>query len=269
MIRWDGYSIYHSGTFKVEKRLSNDITFNANYTWSKSIDDASDVGTTFSETNIPQDVRNVRAEKALSSFDHRHRFVFSYSWRFPFRRAGRLFQDWTITGLGSFQSGAPFTVNLPTDNANIGAGPAQRPDLVGDPNRNAPHTAEQWFNTSAFQMPAQFTFGNSARNVVLSDGKSTVDFSLTKDTVIKESTRLQFRAEVFNIFNHTNFADAPGRIAFTPTFGRYTSADPPRQMQLALKLLFLMNCATIDYELGGRLNTARFNGDTEEFLKFW
>jgi hypothetical protein len=238
MIRWDGYSIYHSGTFKVEKRLSNSLSVNANYTWSKSIDDASDVGTTFSETNIPQDVRNVRAEKALSSFDHRHRFVFSYSYRLPFRRAGKLFQDWTITGLGSYQSGAPFTVNLPTDNANIGAGPSQRPDLVGDPNRNAPHSAEQWFNTSAFRMPAQFTFGNSARNVVLADDKTTVDFSLTKDTVIKESKRLQFRAEVFNIFNHTNFGDVPGRIAFTSTFGRYTSADAPRQMQLALKLLF-------------------------------
>ena len=84
MIRWDGYSIYHSGTFKIEKRLSRGLTLNANYTWSKSIDDASDVGTTFAETNIPQDVRNVRAEKALSSFDHRHRLVFSYSYQLPF-----------------------------------------------------------------------------------------------------------------------------------------------------------------------------------------
>src|SRR6516164_1730442 len=97
MIRWDGYSIYHAGTFKIEKRLSRGLTFDANYTWSKSIDDASDVGTTFSETNIPQDVRNVRAERALSSFDHRHRLVFSYSYQLPFERGGRLLKDWTIT----------------------------------------------------------------------------------------------------------------------------------------------------------------------------
>jgi hypothetical protein len=84
MIRCDGYSLYHSGTFKIEKRMSSRLTLNANYTWSKSIDDASDVASTFSETNIPQDVRNVRAEKALSSFDHRHRFVFSYSWQIRF-----------------------------------------------------------------------------------------------------------------------------------------------------------------------------------------
>jgi hypothetical protein len=238
MIRWDGYSIYHSGTFKVEKRLRRGLTFNANYTWSKSIDDASDVGTTFSETNIPQDVRNVRAEKALSSFDHRHRFVFSYSWQLPLRHPGKLTQGWSITGLGSFQSGAPFTVILPTDNANIGAGPAQRPNLIADPNANAPHSADQWFNTAAFRMPAPFSFGTAGRNVVFAAGEKNVDFSLIKDTVLKESRRLQFRAEVFNILNHTNFADVPGRTAFTPTFGRYTAAENPRQVQLALKLLF-------------------------------
>jgi hypothetical protein len=127
---------------------------------------------------------------------------------------------------------------LPADNANIGTGPAQRPDLIGDPNRNAPHTPEQWFNTAAFQMPAPFTFGTAGRNVVFGAGESNVDFSLTKETAVKESTKLQFRCEVFNVLNHTNFADAPGRTAFTPTFGRYTSAENPRQIQFALKLLF-------------------------------
>jgi hypothetical protein len=238
MIRWDGYSIYHSGTFKVEKRLSRGLSFNANYTWSKSIDDSSDAGTTFAETNIPQDVRNVRAERALSSFDHRHRFVLSYSYQLPLGNRRRILQGWTITGLGSIQSGAPFTVILPTDNANIGVGPAQRPDLIGDPNNNAPHIAEQWFNTAAFQMPAPFTFGSSGRNVVFAAGESNFDFSLIKETALKENTRLQFRCEAFNLFNHTNFADVPGRIAFTPAFGRYTSAENPRQIQFALKLLF-------------------------------
>jgi hypothetical protein len=238
MIRWDGYSIYHSGTFKVEKRMNRGLTFNANYTWSKSIDDASDVGSTFAETNIPQDVRNVRAERALSSFDHRHRFVFSYSYELPLGNQHKMLQGWTITGLGSFQSGAPFTVILPNDNANIGAGPAQRPNLIGNPNQNAPHTAEQWFDTSVFQMPAPFTYGTSGRNVAFAAGSSVVDFSLTKEITLKDTTRLQFRSEVFNLLNHTNFADVPGRIAFTSGFGQYTSAENPRQVQLALKLLF-------------------------------
>ena len=246
-IRWDGWSIYHSGTFRLEKRISRGISFNTNYTWSKSMDDASDVGSTFSETNIPQNVYDVAAEKALSSFDHRHRFVFSFSYALPAGAghayhpqgvAGALLAGWTVTGLGTAQSAAPFTVILPTDNANIGAGPAQRPNLIGDPNANAPHTAQQWFNTSAFQMPAQFTFGNAGRNVVYGANEINMDFSLIKDTALSERTRLEFRAELFNLFNHTNFADVPGRTAFTATFGRYTSAENPRQIQFALKLLF-------------------------------
>jgi hypothetical protein len=83
-IRWDEWSIYHSGTFRVAKRLSRGLSINASYTWSKSIDDASDVGSTFSETNIPQNVSDVPAERAVSSVDHRHRFVFLYSYALPF-----------------------------------------------------------------------------------------------------------------------------------------------------------------------------------------
>jgi hypothetical protein len=239
-IRWDGYSIYHSGTMKVEKRLSGGFSLNANYTLSKSIDDASDVGSTFAETNVPQDVRDVRAERALSSFDHRHRFVFSYSYKLPSVRgwAGGFLNDWTMTGLGSFQSGAPFTVILPVDNANIGTGPAQRPNLVGNPNEIAHRTASQWFNTAAFQMPAPFTFGTAGRNVVTAAGESNVDVALMKESRPLDFVRVQFRAEFFNVFNHTNFADIPGRTAFTAGFGQYTSAQNSRQIQLALKLLF-------------------------------
>ena len=245
-IRWDGWSIYHSGTVKLERRLARGLSVNASYTWSKSIDDASDVGSTFAETNIPQDVRNVRAEKALSSFDHRHRLVFSFSYALPFsdRPGGlshigyKLTKGWTVAALGSAQSGAPFTVTIPTDNANIGAGPSQRPNLRGDPNANAPRTAERWFDTSAFSMPSQFRFGNAGRNIVFGDNEVNMDLGLHKDTAITDRTRIQFRAEIFNLFNRTNFADVPGRIAFTPAFGRYSSALNSRQAQLALKLLF-------------------------------
>jgi hypothetical protein len=219
-----------------------------NYTWSKSIDDASDVGSTFAEANIPQDVYNVRHEHALSSFDHRHRFVFSYSYALPFQKSGalgHLVNGWALTGLGSAQSGAPFNVVLGTDNANIGAGPSQRANVSGDPNTNAPHIAQQWFNTSVFSMPAAFTFGNAGRNIVFGDNEVNVDMSLQKETRINERFRLQFRAEMYNIFNHTNFADSPGRVLSfdqkgkpVGTFGRYTSALNPRLAQFALKLLF-------------------------------
>jgi hypothetical protein len=109
---------------------------------------------------------------------------------------------------------------------------------VGDPNANAPRTAERWFDTSAFAMPPQFTFGSAGRNIVFGDNEVNVDVGLHKDTPVGDRARIQFRAEIFNVFNRTNFADVPGRIAFTPAFGRYSSALNSRQAQFALKLLF-------------------------------
>jgi hypothetical protein len=145
---------------------------------------------------------------------------------------------WTISGIGSFQTGAPITINLPNDNANIGAGPAQRPNLIADPNLSSGRTAQRWFNTAAFQMPAPFTFGNAGRNIVYEAGEASVDFSVVKITPIRETIRSEFRVEIFNLPNHTNFVGAPGRIFNTANFGRLSNAGPSRQMQLALKLMF-------------------------------
>ncbi|MEQ1947521.1 MAG: TonB-dependent receptor [Bryobacteraceae bacterium] len=229
VIHWGGYSAYHALNLKLERRLKAGIGVNANYTWSKATDVASSPGATFSETNFPQDVYNRRAEYALSSFDHRHRLATSFTWQLP--------MGFALQGLATMQTGAPFTVNLPTDNANIGAGPAQRPDVLRDPNTGA-KTPDRWFDTSAFVMPKQFSFGNAGRNIVFGDGLVNLDISAQKIFRIREQVSLQLRGEVFNVLNNTNFADAPGRIAFTSGFGRYFSAENPRQVQIALKLLF-------------------------------
>lgn len=241
-IRWDGWSTYHALTLKAEKHLSRGISFFANYTWSKSIDDASDPGGTSFENNLPQDVRDLNAERGLSSFDHRHRFVSSYIYELPFGKQAngwreRAFSGWQVGGIVTLQSGAPFTVNLGVDRANIGAGPAQRPNLLRDPNLSSGRTPERWFDTSAFSLPDAFTFGSAGRNLVFAPGYSDVDFSIQKTTSLTESVRLKFRAEAFNLFNHPNF-DVPNRIAFTPNFGRIFSADASRQIQLGLKVEF-------------------------------
>ena len=128
-------------------------------------------------------------------------------------------------------------MNLPNDHANIGAGPAQRPDVLRNPNL-ANRTPDRWFDTSAFTMPAPFQFGNAGRNIVTGAGLVNVDLSAQKQVRIRDKATLQIRAEFFNALNHTNFADAPGRIAFTPSFGRYFAAENPRQVQLGLKLAF-------------------------------
>jgi len=137
----------------------------------------------------------------------------------------------------TLQSGAPFTVNLGTDRANIGSGPAQRPDVTCDPNVAGAQTSQEWFNTSCFALPAPFTFGNAPRNSVLASGYADIDAGLQKDVALPNGSRLQLRFEIFNLLNHVNF-DVPNRTAFTPNFGRIFSALPARQMQLGVKILF-------------------------------
>ena len=239
-IRWDGYSIFHALTVKVEQRLARGLTFSANYMLSKAIDDASDPGATTNETNLPQDVRNVATERAPASFDHRHRFVGNITYAFPSVAGGgvasALWSGWRVNGIVTMQSGAPFTVNLGSDRANIGSGPAQRPDAICDPNVGAPHTAAQWFNTNCFALPTEFTFGNAGRNSVLAPGYADVDLAVGKDVRLPGGTRLELRWEVFNVFNRANF-DVPNRIFGTANFGRIFSAGPARQMQFGAKLL--------------------------------
>ncbi|MCM3905986.1 MAG: carboxypeptidase-like regulatory domain-containing protein [Pyrinomonadaceae bacterium] len=247
-LRWDGYSSYHAVTFRIEKRLSNGFSVNANYTLSKSIDDASDPGGTTNEANLPQDVRNRDAERALSSFDHKHRFIATGFYELPFGSSKRflnrsgllsaLVGGWKLSGIATLQSGAPLTVNDQTDRANIGQGPAQRPNCMRDPNLPSnQRTPDRYFDTAAFQ-PASFgTFGNCGRNIVIGPGLVNFDMAAVKLVSFSESKSLEFRAEVFNVTNTPSF-DTPNRFAFTQNFGKIFSAGPSRQIQFALKLAF-------------------------------
>jgi hypothetical protein len=144
--------------------------------------------------------------------------------------------NWQAGGNFTAQTGAPFTVNISSDQANIGSGPAQRPNISGDPN-NGPQNPNQWFNTSVFSLPALYTFGNAPRNALIGPGTTELDLSLQKEIALAERTRLQFRAEAYNVFNHPNF-NIPNRTAFTSNFGKISSAQDSRQLQLALKLMF-------------------------------
>ena len=243
-IRFDGKSIYHAVTFKAERRFDGQASFNTSYTLSRSRDDASSPGATAFESNVPQDVRNVfPGEEALSSFDHRHQVVGSGTYQFPFfEGAGGGMEavagGWRVTAIATLQSGAPFTVNLGQDRANIGSGPAQRPDQVGNPNLPAgQRSAGQWFDTSAFALQSPFMFGTAGRNSVFAPGFAAVDLSIQKDWYVSAGGRLQFRWEIFNLFNRTNF-DIPNRVFGTPNFGRIFSAQNAREMQFGLRYAF-------------------------------
>jgi len=236
-IRWNGWGTYNALTLRAERRMTSGLSFGMNYSWSKSIDDASDPGPTAYEQNLPQNVYDLDAEKALSSYDHRHRFVSNFVYAIP--AVNWFLRNWQWSGIVTSQSGAPFTVVNGIDRANIGNGPAQRPDVLSNPNlpRNQ-RDPQRWFDTAAFAQPAAFTFGNAGRNIVFAPGLTNIDMSLQRTFEFAEGRRIELRWEVFNIFNQAHF-DIPGRTAFSANFGRiFNTAEPARQMQFGLKVIY-------------------------------
>jgi hypothetical protein len=246
-------SNYHALQARFQQRLARGFTALASYTWSKSIDDASNFFSSAGDPNFPQNSYNAAAERGRSNFDVPHRLSVSYTYALPFGK-GRQFLDddnwgsvllsgWETAGIITVQSGRPFTVallseidNSGTGRSILGFGANDRPNLVGNPELSNPTTG-QWFNTSAFAFPAPGTFGNAGRNILDGPGFQNVNISLMKNTPLGERLNLQFRAEAFNLFNHPNF-NLPDNFLGSPTFGRITSARDPRHLQFGLKLLF-------------------------------
>lgn len=246
-------SNYNALQARFQQRLSRGFTALASYTWSKSIDDASNFFSSAGDPNFPQNSNNVAAERGRSNFDVRHRLSVSYSWALPFGKNQKYLDDngflstvltgWETYGIITAQSGRPFTVallseidNSGTGRSILGFGANDRPNLIGNPELSNPTTG-QWFNTSAFAFPAPGTFGNAGRNILDGPGFHNVNVSLMKNTALSEHLNLQFRAEAFNLFNHPNF-NLPDNFLGSPTFGRITSARDPRHIQFGLKLLF-------------------------------
>ncbi|HEV2178474.1 MAG TPA: carboxypeptidase regulatory-like domain-containing protein [Terriglobia bacterium] len=247
-IRWDGWATFNGLTLRVRHHFARGLSFEVTHTWSKSMDDASDAGTTNAEYNLAQNVYDLPLETAVSSFDHRNRFAANLVYDLPFGRGSRGWRHravagWRTSGILIVQSGAPFTVNLSSaagnDVAHIGlvnGANIERPNLIGDPN-SGPQTPAEWFNASAFVLPAQFTFGTAGRNIVVGPGLEDFDLSLQKEGALREGLKLQFRFDAYNCLNHPNF-DLPGRIFGAANFGVVSSAEDPREIQFALKLVF-------------------------------
>jgi hypothetical protein len=241
-------SSYNAAVLRVEKRLSFGLMVGGSYTFSKSIDNDS-LGNSVVSSNLDQS--NVKAlERALSSFDIRHRFIASFTYDLPVKFGNKYLNaalsGWQAGGIITQQTGQPFTVNFNGDRAVTGQ-LNQRPNLVADANLpDDQRRVEQWFNTSAFVVAPVGTLGTAGRNILEGPGTHIVDFSLLKNIPLTERQRLQFRSEFFNLFNNVNF-DFPerfcgGTVTGAPcsaaTFGRVTAARDPRILQFALKYLF-------------------------------
>jgi Carboxypeptidase regulatory-like domain/TonB-dependent Receptor Plug Domain len=244
---------YNGLQARLERRFSNGLSFLGAYTFSRTINDQSLYET---DTGGPQNIRDLAAEKGLAAQDVRHRFVMSYVYELPFGRGkhfgseatgvvGQLIGGWQVNGITTFQTGQPFTALMGFDNANVGDG-VDRPNQVGDPTLpRGQRTVTHWFNTAAFVAAPFGTFGNAARNNIIGPGLNNFDFSALKSFVLSEQKRLEFRTEIFDIFNHTNFSlfsqaagSYVGNVINTGSFGQLSNARDPRVIQFGLKFLF-------------------------------
>jgi outer membrane receptor protein involved in Fe transport len=228
-----GKSSYNALWISLNQRLTSGLQFNSYYTWSKSID----YNSLSSQGVVAQNSYDLRADRGLSDFDARHRFVVSGLYDLPFS-GNKVIQGWQFTLIFQAQSGNP--VNIITSNSTLNGVPNTiRPDVSGPIATIG--TVERWFDTSVFKSVSGF--GNLGRNVVTGPSFINTDFSIIKNTKIGEGMRLQFRAEFFDLFNHANFGQ-PGNLVGSAAFGRIINTRFPtgesgssRQVQFALKLL--------------------------------
>ncbi|MBV9574488.1 MAG: TonB-dependent receptor, partial [Acidobacteriales bacterium] len=233
-------SSYNALEMMLEKRFSRGLQFQAAYTWSKSMDDAS----TFEETLNPF---NFNRNRALSLFNSAQRFVIRYDWHVPIPKhegwRGKVLNDWSISGITQFQSGFPIRIDTIDDyelvNSFFFLG-TEAPQQIApfhrlDPRKNMNY----WFDPSAFVDPSlgQFNIGTQ-RTICCGPGLDEWDFSVHKQISVSENKYFQFRAEIFNLFNHTNFSNPDGHFSDGPQFGKITQAAEPREVQFALKFFF-------------------------------
>lgn len=258
-------SNYNSLQVRATRRFSKSLGFGVSYTYSKALDFGDDTNDTLPTY---QDLRTWSYGPA--EFDRRHILIANYIWNLP--SASRawsniatraIFDHWQISGIASHTSGAPNGITFTTSNgANItGGGDGARVVLTGDPNRHAPHTFHQWFDTSVVQVPiagqaATSTTpavpgqtGNAGKVSFYNPGVTNFDTALFKNIPIHEKLLAQFRLETYNTFNHSEFNGVNAAATFananastTPqtsaTFGQLSSTAHARYLQLALRIQF-------------------------------
>ncbi len=253
-------SAYNSLQASLDKRFGKGLQFTAAYTFSKSFDQAS----SFEGILNPIDPR---ISRSLSAFDARHRIVLSYYWELPFRKftgaTGKLLNGWAVSGITAFQTGFPIRISTVADNELMYSFDFELP---GEPAQLAPFrtmkpqsNANYYFDPNSFtdnatddtappcSAGAQFecfepsllgTLGTAKRTICCGPHLSNTDFAILKTIPITESTHVDFRAEFFNIFNHTQFFNPDGNVSDGSQFGQITQVRDPRLVQFAVKLFF-------------------------------
>ncbi|HEV2401154.1 MAG TPA: TonB-dependent receptor [Candidatus Sulfotelmatobacter sp.] len=239
------YSNYNSLQVSAQRSATN-LTLQASYTFSKSLDDASGGGGFYQ--GPPEDSRDLQLDYGRSSFDIRHRFTITYAWRIPALASvsgwmHALTSNWQLNGITTLQTGGPINITLPFDNSGTGEF-RDRPNLIGNP-YVAFDPLGPYLNPSAFARPLPGTYGNLARNAFSGPGLNDFDMSIVKTQQIFREWRLRLRAEFFNVWNHPNFANPSTtfgsgfQLTSTPdSFNPYFGNGSPRNVQLVVELEF-------------------------------
>jgi Carboxypeptidase regulatory-like domain len=240
-----GDSKYHSLQARVEKRASNGLTLSVAYTWSHYLSDAPNING--GGNGPPQDARCFSCEWGNAPEDRRHVFTLNHVYELPFgtgRRwlnngaLGYIVGNWNLSGIWSLASGEHFTPTLATAVSNSAGGGGDRPNRIRDGNLDgSERTIDRWFDVGAFVAPAQLTFGNAGRGILVGPGNYNVDLGVHRNFRFTEQWRMSLRWEMFNAFNRANFG-TPNAAIGNANVGQISTTAPARIMQLALKLSF-------------------------------
>lgn len=247
-----GNSSYHGMEATVEKRFSQGLSFHAAYTLSKSIDYAQEHLFGGGSNSFMQNSRVLRQQRGRSDFDYRQRFVFSYLYELPFGRgrsyltsgpAAHILGGWRISGVTNMRGGRPFTIFASANNSLVGnrGGLANAlADCLREGSLDTGQRAiDKWFDKTAYSAPTPARLGNCGRNTLEGPGLVNFDFALARMfDYFGEGRYLEFRWEMFNMFNHAQFG-LPERNRSSSQVGVISSlAGDPRVMQFALKFIF-------------------------------
>jgi hypothetical protein len=245
-----GDSRYIGSFVKLGKRFSGGLNLNISYTRATFLDNSFEGGATAGSDGNAETYSNYynrRADWGPSPNDIRQRFTFGSVYELPFGQgkpwltqglASKVVGAWTLGTVATVQTGAPFTVTTNTNNTNAFSAGAQRANVTGSPYLpDSQRTVNEWININAFSQPAIYTFGNVGRDSVRGPGMKDLDLSLSRNFRLREKMSLQFRAEAFNAFNHTNL-NAPAKAFGAAAFGSITAAGPARVLQVGAKVRF-------------------------------
>ncbi len=246
----NGRANYNALQTRLQRRMSDGLAFTVAYTFSSAKGDFIDHLTAGggASGNFPNTAYDMAADNGPLPFDVPHRLVTSFIYELPFGPSrtfspsgvlGALVSDWSVNGILTLSSGLPFSIGS-ADRAGAGVGRNVRANCVGDPVPDGfDQTLARWFDTSAFAEPAAFTHGNCSYNSVRGPSSKSMNLSIFRGIPLGGERRVEFRIEMFNLFNWVNFG-FPGANVSTPnTFGQITSTlGDPREMQLAVKFYF-------------------------------